>query len=851
MNQKAFFKTFFKRQLFSRKTFSLQVILSVAVGVGAVSGIQSYKSSLADLIRTEARNMMGADLAFQTPEKPRDFQNKLLEDTLPKGSKKAEVVQFLSMLQNPKNDEVALSMLRGIENQYPFYGKIETEPKDAYSKLSDSDILLEENLSKNLAVNLGDKIQVGEREYYFAGIIKKEPGSVGGFTGMAPTSIISKASVDSTGLIEKGSRIRYTIFAQLPANVDLLQFKKTNFDEYIKNDLTIFHNTEVNSGSQKFITNTLDFLSLLGLSSFFLGAVAIFISARTRVLDSQKQISILKCLGLESKYIRMLVLSETIGLSFIGVVLGLGLGYWIQSSLPNLLGGDGFPDLSKGITLVALFEGLGLGIFIPFLVSLHSLVKAGMVSPMNALKSPDGVSQDAGSLTYRWSKMEYILLGSVFVLFFLVSWLDTGNILKGLVLCSMFFLIPLMIWLTYQLLRWVMLSYSKSKVVSKRFSLVLKKFVRQYGLVSLSIIGLGSAIFVLLLSLILRESLLNLGGSRQLTKRPNVFIIDIKPDQKTGFESMVSKYSPQEFRLAPIIGARLSKINGEKIDTSQLEQDSSKRDWKSTARTREYMLSYRDELFETESVSSGTWWKESAVNEISVEKDFSKSLGAGIGDELEFSIQGFPIKGKITNLRSVNWADMKPNFVVLFSRGDLESAPRYYISSFYVEDSSQRFQMQKQIVKAYPNITFIDTEKAVKSFEGIVEKVSAIINIMSGLLVVASIMLLVAVLYSSSRERFREMVLYRVVGAKKNFVRGIVIYESVLLSFFSFVCSFLLAMIADWILNQYVLNLESIYPWFNLFLVAVFVFLGILFAYFLTSRKLFSLPVKSLMKMDN
>jgi len=283
----------------------------------------------------------------------------------------------------------------------------------------------------------------------------------------------------------------------------------------------------------------------------------------------------------------------------------------------------------------------------------------------------------------------------------------------------------------------------------------------------------------------------------------------------------------------------------------KLEQDASKRDWKSTARTREYMLSYRDELFETESVYSGNWWKESAVNEISVEKDFSKSLGAGIGDELEFSIQGFPIKGKITNLRSVNWADMKPNFVVLFSRGDLESAPRYYISSFYVEDSSQRFQMQKQIVKAYPNITFIDTEKAVKSFEGIVEKVSAIINIMSGLLVVASIMLLVAVLYSSSRERFREMVLYRVVGAKKNFVRGIVIYESVLLSFFSFVCSFVLAMIADWILNQYVLNLESIYPWFNLFLVAVFVFLGILFAYFLTSRKLFSLPVKSLMKMDN
>jgi putative ABC transport system permease protein len=851
MNQKAFFKTFFKRQLFSRKTFSLQVILSVAVGVGAVTGIQSYKTSLADLIQKEARNLMGADLAFQTPEKPRDFQKILLDETLPKGSERAEVVQFLSMLQNPENDEVALSMIRGIENKYPFYGSIKTKPNSAYLNLKNDEILLEENLSKNLGLAIGDRVKLGGILFNFAGIILTEPGAVGGFTGMAPTSIIAKSSVDKTGLIDRGSRIRYTIFAKMPSNVDGLQFKKKYFNRYTENDLTIFHNTEVNSGSQMFITNTLDFLSLLGLSSFFLGAVAIFISARTRVLDSQKQISILKCLGLESKYVRLLVLSETIGLSIIGVILGMGLGYWIQSSLPNLLGGEGFPEISKSITFVAFLEGLGLGIILPLIVSLHSLVKAGNVSPMNALKSPDGISQEVGSISSKWSKIEYILLGSVFVLFFFISWLDTGNVFKGLILCSLFCLIPLFIWLTYQILRILIVSYTRTRVVSKRFSLVLKKFVRQYGLVSLSIIGLGSAIFVLLLSLILRESLLNLGGSRQITKRPNVFVLDIKPDQKDGFEKLAKDLNPEEFRVVPVIGARLSKINGEKIDTSQLEQDASKRDWKATARTREYMLSYRDELYDTESIYKGRFWTPSDKNEISVEKDFSKSLGAGIGDELEFSIQGFPIQGKITNLRTVNWSDMKPNFVVLFSSGKLESAPRTYISSFYLSSSEDRFQLQKKVIKSYPNITFIDTEKAVKSFEGIVEKVSAIINIMSSLLVVASILLLVAVLYSSSRERFRELVLYRVVGAKKTFVRGIVFYESLLLSFFSYFCGFILALVADFILNRSILNLESVYPWVNLILVGVFVFMGILLAYFLTSRKLFTLPVKTLMKMED
>jgi hypothetical protein len=40
----------------------------------------------------------------------------------------------------------------------------------------------------------------------------------------------------------------------------------------IKEDITIYHYTEVGSGTQKFIYSTLDYMILLGLSSFFLGS---------------------------------------------------------------------------------------------------------------------------------------------------------------------------------------------------------------------------------------------------------------------------------------------------------------------------------------------------------------------------------------------------------------------------------------------------------------------------------------------------------------------------------------------------------------------------------------------------
>lgn len=851
MNKTAFFRTFLKREIFSRRTYAFQVILSVAIGVGAVSGIQSYKTSLTSAIRVEAKNLMGADLGLQGQEKFTESDYEFIQSRLPEGSKTGEVVQFLSMVRNPKNEEVSLSLIRAMDDSFPLFGALKTDPPSAYSNLTEKDVLLEENLAKNLKLSPGDPVQIGNNILEFRGILLQEPGSLGGFTGMAPTSVIRRLALEGSGLEQRGSRIRYTFFVRLPENTDSLVFKENNFSEFLEKDITIYHNTEVNSGSQIFITNTLDFLSLLGLASFFLGAVAIFISTRTRVMDSKSQISILKCLGLDGKYIKILVISETLVLSLLGSILGLGMGFWIQESLPGLLVGIEAEGISQGLTRVSILEGIGLGLVIPLLVSIHSLIQVGKISPLVALKNPEGVASDNSNPGKKLGFTEGLLLLAVFFFFWLIAFLDTGSIGKGLILCSVFLVLPITIWILYLGLRFVLNAISKIWEFPRGLSIVFKKFVRQYGLVSLSIIGLGSAIFVLLLSLVLRESLLNLGGARQVEKRPNVFILDIRNEQMQGFRDIIEKYPIEEYRRAPVLRARLSKINGEKIDKSKMELDAKKRDWRSSARTREYMLSYRDELYDTETVASGEFWKPGTKNEISVEKEFSKYLGAGIGDELEFKLEGFPLDraiGKITNLRSVNWSDMKPNFVVLFSGGNIEEVPGFFLSSLYLESSEDRFRLQKELVKNYPNITFIDTEKAVRSFENIVEKVSAIINVMSSLLVFASVLLLVSVLYSSSNDRLRELVFFRILGARKKFIRNLIFLEAGFIAFLSFSTGFLLAMIADGILNRYVLELTSIYPWENIGWVALFVYVSISIAYWTTSLNLFHRPVKELMK---
>lgn len=263
------FKFYLKRELFSRWEFSFLILLSIALGVGSVIGIHSYKDNIKSAIQKEAKNLMGADLALQSPQEVTEEARSLVDRTLPSGSETSSSIQFLSMVISANNEENSLSYIKAVETNYPFYGQFETEPKDAYHKLSSKEILLEKNLGENLKVKLGDSVRLGESLLRVSGWILKEPGAVGSFVGSAPTSVILQETAKATGLIQRGSRIRFTIFAKIPTNIDSLDWKEKHFEELIKNDLTIYHNTEVNSGSQQFLTNTFDYMSLLALAGFF------------------------------------------------------------------------------------------------------------------------------------------------------------------------------------------------------------------------------------------------------------------------------------------------------------------------------------------------------------------------------------------------------------------------------------------------------------------------------------------------------------------------------------------------------------------------------------------------------
>ncbi len=836
-------KFYLRRELFSRIQYSLLLLLSISLGVGSVIGIHSYKENIKLAIQTEAKNMMGADLALQSPQEFTSVAKDLIKKKLPEGSEISSSIQFLSMILTDSSGESALTYVKALENSYPFYGEYLTEPKDSYRNLQKNQILMEKTLGENLKIHLGEYVRLGEARLKVVGWILKEPGAVGSFVGAAPTTVILLKSVSATGLIQRGSRIRYTNFIKTPPNIDLLTWKENHFEEFIKNDLTIYHHTEVNSGSQQFLKNTFDYMALLALSAFFLGAVSVYTSIRTRLREKKNEIAVLMCLGAEPGAILVLIISEIFIVSSIATCIGLLIGYEIQVWLPSFTGSEFLGTIKPAITPISFLWSLLLGIIIPLLVAFPLVVEAGRTKPLLALKE---IEARENSNQERWM----MLFSAVFIyfLFVVLAAYETESLLKGFVFAVVLVSLPLLVFGLYKLFGFLLLWLTKKSLVSKEWSLVSKKMIRKSGAIRMSILGLGSALFILCLSLVLQESLMELSGAREIERRPNIFLLDIKSDQRDTLASITKKFEIKKQYLAPIIGARLAKVNGEPVRKEDTVRNAMERNWRATARTREYFLSYRDEMYETERVSEGNWWNESAKDEISVEKEFSGYLNTKVGETLTFNVQGIEVTGKITNLRSVNWSDMKPNFVVIFSRGLLERAPKFYISTLLIESPDERYKFQKEVVSVFPNITVIDTEKTIQAFLKILEKVTQMIQLMTGFIFASALILVLTTLYSSQNERKKEFSLLRVIGGSSSYLMKHFLREAVLIGFLSFMIGSAYSLFANEILNRYVLELTSVVPYLKLSIVFISVILLTVILYLFGLGNLFRVPSKQLLK---
>ena len=224
MNQNT--KWLFKMAWRDAKASRVRLLLfmaSIILGIAAVVSIQLFSINLKDNIQLQSKALMGADYIIDSRKQPTERAQAIIDSLKPDASE----VNFVSMIAFPKSGGTKLVKVRALKGDFPFYGTINTEPASAASIYQDSGgALVDATLLLQFDIQPGDSIKVGELTLPIAGALKAIPGTTAISSSVAPPVIIPNRFVESTELLQFGSRKEYQFFYKASDTLNLSQFEE-------------------------------------------------------------------------------------------------------------------------------------------------------------------------------------------------------------------------------------------------------------------------------------------------------------------------------------------------------------------------------------------------------------------------------------------------------------------------------------------------------------------------------------------------------------------------------------------------------------------------------------------------
>ena len=288
-----------------------------------------------------------------------------------------------------------------------------------------------------------------------------------------------------------------------------------------------------------------------------------------------------------------------------------------------------------------------------------------------------------------------------------------------------------------------------------------------YAVVQTSALAVG--LLALMLLVLLRTDLVDSWRQATPPDAPNRFIINIQPEQGEAFKKALSDGGVTKYDWYPMIRGRLVAVNGKPVAPDDYVDDRAKR-----LVDREFNLSNAAQQPAHNKTVAGQWTVEEK-GAISVEEGIAKTLGLKMGDSLSFDIGGQVTSSKITSLRKVDWGSMRVNFFVMFPVADVTDVPVSFISAFKAPPAPGKGvqSFDNTLVKAFPNITNIDTTSTLLQVQRVLDQVIRAVEYLFGFTLAAGLVVLFAAITATREERAREFAIMRAVGARASLLRQV------------------------------------------------------------------------------
>ena len=382
------------REMRSSRAKFFFVILSVAIGVGALTGVRGFSSSFRATLLTRARSIMAADLSARTTSQPTPAEAEGLNEIHQEGIQFTPVTELLSMASDPKTFDPLLVSLKAVDPaQYPYYGQVELDPAGSLQQVLTPDtVVVADDLLVRLKLHTGDSLKLGNKLFRIAAVVTNEPDRLSSSFAAGPRVLISQQGLAASDLLAPGSHAGQRYLFKVPPprsgapiSDDRVQDLKTRLIKLIpESQVTDYR--ETNPALTAGLDQATSLLSLMSLVALVLGAVGVAMAMRAHLAQRLDTIAIMKSLGASSTQIIKIYLIQTLLLGAAGGLLGVLLGVGVQLAFPYLLASliNIVPQLHLDYHAIA--NGLGAGMLTTLLFTLPPLLDIRGVRPILILR---------------------------------------------------------------------------------------------------------------------------------------------------------------------------------------------------------------------------------------------------------------------------------------------------------------------------------------------------------------------------------------------------------------------------------------------------------------------------------
>ena len=776
--------------------------LSITVGVAALVAIGSFRQSLSQSIDDQARTLVGADLIIESTRPFTTTEEGFLGSI---GGTQAREVR-LSTMAVFLGRGTRLVQLRALSGDFPFYGKMETEPAEAVQDLKQGGrAVLDETLLLQFGAAARGNVSLGGRDFEIAGALRKVPGDASASASFAPRVYIALQDLP-LDLLRPGSVAHYRAYVKFREGTDVAQ-KITALTPQIRRlglEFETVDKRKKDLGAS--VENLYRFLNLVGFISLLLGAVGIASAIQAHLQQKVRTGAILRCLGTSTSGIAFIYFIQASAISLAGALFGGLVGIGLQRIFPSILRTFLPLTIPNVIAWWPILTGVLIGCGICLLFAVPPLLRFRRVSPLLMLRSADARVETQSFARDPLLFAAYALIvasTTAFAIYRSETWLQ-GLVFAVALGVAVAIFAGVARLLIVSLRRWFPLSWS--------FALRqgLANLYRPNNRTLLLIVSLGLGTFLLLTIYLTRDVVMTQFRSIGRNNQPNIFLFDIQSDQKDAVAALVGSLGFPVVQKAPIVTMRLSEIKGRKSSDILADPQRKIPEWELE---REYRSTYREQIVETEKVTAGKWigrvdYHSGDVVPISLDREIAKDLGVNVGDELVFDVQGIPIRTRIASLRSVDWKRFQTNFFVVFPAGVLEAAPTFHVLVSRAKTPADSARLQNAIVSKFPNVSALDLAAVIQTVDSILSKVALVIRVMSLFTVAAGLIVVASAIWSGRYQRVEESVLLRTLGASRRQIWQILGAEYFLLGFLASLTGTALAVAASWALATFVFKLS-------------------------------------------